>query len=138
MISLLLLSVVGISLFHSSSIQFPGKLSPHVANNVPNETYAYAFRGQIVDIEQNEIDLKAIFDPEIFFDIILPPIIFYAGYSLKRVCLISIIIEYCRYPYFLLITCSILSILHKYRNISFVTWERFLRLQLLAQRFQHF
>lgn len=55
-------------------------------SNVPNETYAYTFRGQVVDRNQNEIDLKAIFDPEIFFDIILPPIIFYAGYSLKRVC----------------------------------------------------
>lgn len=30
------------------------------------------------------MDLKATFDPEIFFNIILPPIIFHAGYSLKR------------------------------------------------------
>lgn len=28
---------------------------------------------------------QATFDPEIFFNIILPPIIFHAGYSLKRV-----------------------------------------------------
>ncbi|KAF4528470.1 hypothetical protein B566_EDAN015932 [Ephemera danica] len=49
-----------------------------------NKTYAYTFRGEIVDIEDNEIDLKATFDPEIFFNIILPPIIFHAGYSLKR------------------------------------------------------
>lgn len=66
-------------------IQFPGKLTPHVPSNMPNETYAYTFRGQVVDLEENGIDLKAIFDPEIFFNIILPPIIFYAGYSLKRV-----------------------------------------------------
>lgn len=52
---------------------------------VPNKTYAYSFRGEIVNIEQNEIDLKATFDPEIFFNIILPPIIFHAGYCLKRV-----------------------------------------------------
>lgn len=71
--------------FSFVSVQFPGELNPHVPNNVANETYAYTFRGQVVDTEQNEIDLKAIFDPEIFFNIILPPIIFYAGYSLKRV-----------------------------------------------------
>ncbi|XP_023179098.1 sodium/hydrogen exchanger 6 isoform X5 [Drosophila hydei] len=47
-------------------------------------TYAYVFRGQVYDIEENEIDLKATFDPEVFFNIILPPIIFYAGYSLKK------------------------------------------------------
>lgn len=53
---------------------------------MPNLTYAYTFRGQVADLtESNEIDLKATFDPEIFFNIILPPIIFYAGYSLKRV-----------------------------------------------------
>lgn len=52
---------------------------------VPNKTYAYSFRGEIVNLEQNEIDLKATFDPEIFFNIILPPIIFHAGYCLKRV-----------------------------------------------------
>lgn len=51
---------------------------------VPNKTYAYSFRGEIVDVENSEIDLKATFDPEIFFNIILPPIIFHAGYSLKR------------------------------------------------------
>lgn len=49
------------------------------------KTYAYVFRGQVYDIEENEIDLKATFDPEVFFNIILPPIIFYAGYSLKKV-----------------------------------------------------
>lgn len=52
---------------------------------MPDQKYAYTFRGQIVSMEENGIDLKAIFDPEIFFNIILPPIIFYAGYSLKRV-----------------------------------------------------
>lgn len=52
---------------------------------LPNKTYAYAFREEIVDVEDNEMDLKATFDPEIFFNIILPPIIFHAGYCLKRV-----------------------------------------------------
>lgn len=64
---------------------FPGKL-PH-EDNTPtraNKTYSYSFRGEVAKLEENEIDLKATFDPEIFFNIILPPIIFHAGYSLKR------------------------------------------------------
>lgn len=68
----------------NSTLQFPGKLQPD-GQNKANETYAYTFRGQVVQLEENEMDLKATFDPEIFFNIILPPIIFYAGYSLKRV-----------------------------------------------------
>lgn len=68
-----------------NNFQFPGKLQPDHQNKIPNETYAYTFRGQVVQLEENEMDLKATFDPEIFFNIILPPIIFYAGYSLKRV-----------------------------------------------------
>ncbi|XP_075225926.1 na[+]/H[+] hydrogen exchanger 3 isoform X2 [Lycorma delicatula] len=51
---------------------------------IRNKTYAYIFRSEIVNLEGNEIDFKATFDPEIFFNIILPPIIFHAGYSLKR------------------------------------------------------
>ena len=62
------------------SLVFPIKGS----TNFINKTYEYTFRGE-VDIQNNEIDLKATFDPEIFFNIILPPIIFHAGYSLKRV-----------------------------------------------------
>lgn len=60
-------------------LNFPGSLNI----SQKNQTYSYAFRGQLVG-NINEIDLKATFDPEIFFNIILPCIIFYAGYSLKR------------------------------------------------------
>lgn len=64
------------------SLYFPVKGN---YNYKTNKTFQYTFRGEIVDIQENEIDLKATFDPEIFFNIILPPIIFHAGYSLKRV-----------------------------------------------------
>jgi sodium/hydrogen exchanger-like protein 6/7 len=64
-------------------LKFPGTLNDTAATQ--NRTYAYTFRGQLNGKHINEIDLKATFDPEIFFNIILPPIIFYAGYSLKRV-----------------------------------------------------
>lgn len=58
-------------------LNFPGTLND--TNATQNRTYAYTFRGQLSG-NINEIDLKATFDPEIFFNIILPPIIFYAGY----------------------------------------------------------
>uniref|UniRef100_A0A182K3T6 Sodium/hydrogen exchanger n=1 Tax=Anopheles christyi TaxID=43041 RepID=A0A182K3T6_9DIPT len=66
-------------------LKFPGNL-PHGSDQPvkQNKTYTYSFRGEIGNVEENEIDLKATFDPEIFFNIILPPIIFHAGYSLKR------------------------------------------------------
>jgi len=62
-------------------IHFPGV--QNVSGVTKDQIYAYTFRGQLIK-NTNEIDLKATFDPEIFFNIILPSIIFYAGYSLKR------------------------------------------------------
>lgn len=79
------MSVVQKDSIYNSTIP-PDTLSLHFAtNNKNNKTYQYTFRGEIVGIQDNEIDIKATFDPEIFFNIILPPIIFHAGYSLKRV-----------------------------------------------------
>jgi solute carrier family 9 (sodium/hydrogen exchanger), member 6/7 len=54
-----------------------------------NGTYAYMLRGTVVNRGDNRetgklLQQKATFDPEIFFNIILPPIIFSAGYSMKR------------------------------------------------------
>ncbi|CAG2108818.1 unnamed protein product [Medioppia subpectinata] len=50
--------------------------------------YAYVFKGELInrydEKADRQISEKATFDPEIFFNIILPPIIFNAGYSLKR------------------------------------------------------
>lgn len=68
------------------SLNFPVKSG----FSLKNKTYEYTFRGEI-QLRDNEIDLKATFDPEIFFNIILPPIIFHAGYSLKRVCSLEIL-----------------------------------------------
>lgn len=53
------------------------KSGPH------NRTYVYVFRGELASTP-HEVTQRAAFDPELFFNLILPPIIFNAGYSLKR------------------------------------------------------
>ncbi|TMS17845.1 Sodium/hydrogen exchanger 6 [Larimichthys crocea] len=57
--------------------------------NVSGKFYEYTLKGEIsaneVDsVQDNEMLRKVTFDPEVFFNILLPPIIFHAGYSLKR------------------------------------------------------
>ncbi|XP_077347207.1 sodium/hydrogen exchanger 6 [Lithobates pipiens] len=57
--------------------------------NVSGKFYEYTLKGEISSQELNNVQddemlRKVTFDPEVFFNILLPPIIFYAGYSLKR------------------------------------------------------
>jgi len=49
-----------------------------------NKTWVYDFGGEVKDAKESEIDEKTTFDPEIFFNILLPPIIFHAGYAMKK------------------------------------------------------
>ncbi|KAM3866790.1 sodium/hydrogen exchanger 6a isoform 2-T2 [Diretmus argenteus] len=57
--------------------------------NVSGKYYEYTLKGEISatevdEVQDNEMLRKVTFDPEVFFNILLPPIIFHAGYSLKR------------------------------------------------------
>ncbi|XP_062910610.1 sodium/hydrogen exchanger 7 isoform X2 [Mobula hypostoma] len=57
--------------------------------NVSGKFYEYSLKGEINsgeinNVEQDDMLRKVTFDPDVFFNILLPPIIFYAGYSLKK------------------------------------------------------
>ncbi|KAK3557281.1 hypothetical protein QTP70_026270 [Hemibagrus guttatus] len=57
--------------------------------NISGKFFEYTLKGEINsreihNVEQNDMLRKVTFDPEVFFNILLPPIIFDAGYSLKK------------------------------------------------------
>ncbi|XP_056269854.1 sodium/hydrogen exchanger 7-like [Pseudoliparis swirei] len=57
--------------------------------NISGKFFEYTLKGEINsreihNVEQNDMLRKVTFDPEVFFNILLPPIIFHAGYSLKQ------------------------------------------------------
>ena len=54
-------------------------------DNYTQQKFIYQYKEPLRGESQQDYEEKATFDPEIFFNILLPPIIFHAGYSMKRV-----------------------------------------------------
>ncbi|CAL1547376.1 unnamed protein product [Lymnaea stagnalis] len=54
------------------------------SSNAPSDRIIYAFKGAVAALEEPPLERAVTFSPELFFNVLLPVIIFNAGYSMKR------------------------------------------------------
>ena len=57
---------------------------PDEDSRFQEKAYSYAFKSESSDSIGNALRERATFNPELFFYILLPPIIFHAGYSMRK------------------------------------------------------
>lgn len=77
--------IISMSKSNASIHDIPDYIYLSIANRT-KEVFVYSFKNPKLKTDHllQEYEEKVTFDPEIFFNILLPPIIFHAGYSMKR------------------------------------------------------